>query len=73
MRHFKVLLWRKKETENPTWKDLIQNWWRNQKVYMKQKLRGFSTTKPALQQILKGLHPVNTREREELQKQTQND
>ena len=42
-------------------------------LQMKQKLRGFSTTKPALQQILKGLHPVNTREREELQKQTQND
>ena len=38
----------------------------------KQKLREFSTTKPALQQILKGLtYPVNTRERKDLQKQTQ--
>ena len=39
----------------------------------KQKLREFSTTKPAMQQILKGLtQPVNTRERKDLQKQTQN-
>ena len=38
----------------------------------KQKLREFSTTKPALKQILKGLtYPVNTRERKDLQKQTQ--
>ena len=38
----------------------------------KQKLRKFSTTKPALQQILKGVtYPVNTRERKDLQKQTQ--
>ena len=38
----------------------------------KQKLREFNT-KPALQQILKGLPwPVNTRERKDLQKQTQN-
>ena len=34
----------------------------------KQKLREFSTTKPTLQKILKG----NTRERKDLQKQTQN-
>ena len=39
----------------------------------KQKLREFSMTKPAMQQILKGLtYPVNTREREDLQKQTPN-
>ena len=39
----------------------------------KQKLREFSTIKPALKQILKGLtYPVNTRERKDLQKQTQN-
>ena len=38
----------------------------------KQKLREFSTIKPALKQILKGLtYPVNTRERKDLQKQTQ--
>ena len=38
----------------------------------KQKLREFNT-KPALQQILKGLTlPVNTKERKDLQKQTQN-
>ena len=38
----------------------------------KQKLREFSTTKPALKQILKGLtYPVNRRERKDLQKQTQ--
>ena len=38
----------------------------------KQKLREFSTTKPVLQQILKGLRlPANTRERKDLQKQTQ--
>ena len=34
-------------------KDLIQNWWRNQKD--KQKLREFSTTKAALQQMLSKL------------------
>ena len=38
----------------------------------KQKLREFSTTKPALQQILKGLYIVNTTERKDLQKQTEN-
>ena len=38
----------------------------------KQKLREFSTTKPALQQMLKKLLWVgNTRERKGLQKQTQ--
>ena len=38
-----------------------------------QKLREFSTTKAVLQQILKGLRlPVNTREKKDLQKQTQN-
>ena len=37
-----------------------------------QKLREFSTTKPALQQILKGLYIVNTTERKDLQKQTEN-
>ena len=39
----------------------------------KQKLREFSTTKPALQQMLKELLKVgNTREEKDLQKQTQN-
>ena len=39
----------------------------------KQKLRGFTTTKPALQQMLKELLYVgNTREEKDLQKQTQN-
>ena len=41
----------------------------------KQKLREFSTTKPALQQMLKGLKmPVNTRETKDLKqnKQTNN-
>ena len=39
----------------------------------KQKLREFSTTKPALQQMLKELLQVgNTREEKDLQKQTQN-
>ena len=48
-------------------KDLIQNWWRNQKLYRQANInRVFSTTKPALQQIL------NTREGKDLQKQTQN-
>ena len=37
----------------------------------KQKLREFSTTTPALQQILKGLtYPVNAKERKDIQKQT---
>ena len=39
----------------------------------KQKLREFRPTKPALQQIPKGLiQPVNTGERKDLQKQSQN-
>ena len=39
----------------------------------KQNLREFSTTKPGLQQILKGLTlTLNRRERKDLQKQTQN-
>ena len=39
----------------------------------KQKLREFSTTKPALQQMLKGLIlSENTREEKDLQKQTPN-
>ena len=39
----------------------------------KQKLRKFSSTKPALQQMLKELFSVgNTREEKDLQKQTQN-
>ena len=39
----------------------------------KQKLREFSTTKPALQQMLKELLQAgNTREGKDLQKQTQN-
>ena len=36
-------------------KDLIQNRWRNKRFSDKQKLREFSTTKPALQQMLKEL------------------
>ena len=36
-------------------KDLIQNWWRNKDFSDKQNLREFSTTNPALQQMLKGL------------------
>ena len=48
-------------------KDLIQNWWRNQKLYRQANIKSvFSTTKPALQQML------NTREGKDLQKQTQN-
>ena len=39
----------------------------------KQKLREFHTTKPALQQMLKGLiQSGNTREEKDLQKQTPN-
>ena len=30
-------------------KDLIQNWWINKKLFRQQKLKEFSTTKPALQ------------------------
>ena len=37
-------------------KHLIQNWWRKKKSFSdKQKLREFSATNPALQQMLKGL------------------
>ena len=36
-------------------KTLIQIWWRNQRFPHKKKLREFSTTKPALQQMLKEL------------------
>ena len=36
-------------------KDLIQYWWRIQSSSDKQNLREFGTTKPALQQMLKGL------------------
>ena len=52
---FKIL--KKKSTTKNTvpGKDLIQNWWRNKNFSDKQKLREFSITKPALQQMLKGL------------------
>ena len=52
---FKIL--KKKSTTKNTvpGKDLIQNWWRNKNFSDKQKLREFSTIKPALQQMLKGL------------------
>ena len=48
---------RKKPTTKITLtiKDHIQNWWRNQKIKDKQKFREFSTTKQALEQMLKGL------------------
>ena len=36
-------------------KDLIQIQWRSQKVFRQQKLREFSTSKPALQQMVKKL------------------
>ena len=36
-------------------KDLIQKWWRNKKIFRQAKLRELNTTKPALQQMLKGL------------------
>ena len=51
---FKVL--KKKSTTKITvpGKDLIQNWWRNNNFTDKQKLREFSTIKPAFQQMLKG-------------------
>ena len=43
------------------------------KAFRKQKLREFSTTKPALKQILKGLiYSGNTREEKDLQKRTPN-
>ena len=51
---FKVLKGKNLQPRLPG-KGLIQNQWRNQKLYDKQKLREFSTTKPALQPMLKGL------------------
>ena len=36
-----------------TIKIFIQTWWSNQKFYRQEKLRGFRTTKSALQQMLK--------------------
>ena len=54
-------------------KDLIQNWWRNKNFSDKQKLREFSTIKPALQQMLKGLtQSRNTREEKRSTKSTPN-
>ena len=51
---FKVLKGKKSTTKiTVSSKDLIQNGWRNK--LFRQKLREFSTTKPALQQKLKGL------------------
>ena len=44
-------------------KDLIQIWRRNQKLYRQQKLREFSTTKPAPQQMLKDLLYIGNTER----------
>ena len=38
-------------------KDLIQNGWRNKKLFRQAKLTEFSTTKPALQKV-KGTHIV---------------
>ena len=35
--------------------DLMQNWWRNKNLFRQTNLTDFSTTKPALQQMLKGL------------------
>ena len=48
---------REKPTTNITLpsKDLIQIQWRNQKLYKEQKVREFSNTKPALQQMLEEL------------------
>ena len=53
---FKVLK-KKKSTANITipGKNLIQNWWEIKGFSDKQKLREFRTSKPALQQMLKGL------------------
>ena len=71
---FKVLK-EKKSTANITipGKDLIQSWWRNKSFSEKQKLREFSTMKPALQQMLKGLiYPRNTREEKQSTKSTPN-
>ena len=52
---FKVLKGEKSTTKIavPS-KDFIQNWWRNNNFTDKQKLREFSTIKPAFQQMLKG-------------------
>ena len=72
---FKVLKGKKSTTKiTVPGKDLIQNWWRNKKNFSdKQKLREFSTTKPALQQMLKGLtQSKNTREEKKPTKSTPN-
>ena len=52
------LKWWKRRTQTKNTlpnKPLIQIWWRNRIFPDKQKLREFSTTKPALQQMLKEL------------------
>ena len=36
-------------------KDLIQNWWRNQKLFRQAQFREFSTTISALKEMLNGL------------------
>ena len=36
-------------------KDLIQNLWRNKKLFRQAKVKRIQYTKPALQQMLKGL------------------
>ena len=52
---------------------LIQNWWRNKKLFRQEKLREFNITKPALQQMLKGLiQSRNTREEKRATKSTPN-
>ena len=51
---FKVMKGKNLQPRLPS-KDLIQIRWRNQKLCRKQKLREFSTKKPALQQMLKEL------------------
>ena len=54
-------------------KELIQMQKRNQSFTDKQKIREFSTTKPALQQMLKELlYTGSTKERKALQNQIQN-
>ena len=67
---FKVI-----KREDPTTKNTLpsktlhQIWWRNQKISRQQKLREFSTTKPALQQMLNELIQArNVREGKDLQK-----
>ena len=52
-------------------KDLIQNLCRNKKLFRQANLREFSTTKLALQQMLKGLiQSINTREEKRSTKST---